>query len=122
MNEVDRLCGICHITLILCTATLMAMKYLKSKKQKRSRVWAKNILLQRRKEGVHELLLPRLLSDSFLYVNYFRMNKDTFGELLNLIEPRLQRQHTNTRRCISTSGRLALTLRFLATGTPYSFH
>ena len=122
MNGVDRLCDICHVTIVACTVALVMMKYLKCKKKSHRSVWSKDILLRRNKEGVHALLIPRLLSDSFLYVNYFRMTKETFVELLNLVEPGLQRHNTNLRRCISTSERLALTLRFLATGKPTNFN
>nr|CAH7767947.1 unnamed protein product [Callosobruchus chinensis] len=43
-----------------------------------------------------------------------------FDLLISLIGPRISKQHTNYRECIPAEMRLAITLRFLATGDSYS--
>ncbi|XP_063634897.1 putative nuclease HARBI1, partial [Cydia splendana] len=60
----------------------------------------------------------RMYPDKFF--NYFRMSINTFDELLALVSPRITLQDTNMRIAIPAVQRLAVTLRFLATGN--SFH
>ena len=45
-----------------------------------------------------------------------RMDTDLFEEILTAIRPHIERQDTNFRRAIHAEERLAITLRFLATG------
>jgi len=44
------------------------------------------------------------------------MDETSFDELLEIFKPQLQKQDTNMRKSIPTGGKLALTLRYLATG------
>ncbi|CAL1278735.1 unnamed protein product, partial [Larinioides sclopetarius] len=44
------------------------------------------------------------------------MDVESFEYLLAKIEPLIKRMDTNMRQCISAGERLALTLRYLATG------
>ncbi|ESO83759.1 hypothetical protein LOTGIDRAFT_132951, partial [Lottia gigantea] len=46
--------------------------------------------------------------------NFLRMNRASFQELLELLDPVIRRNDTNMRECITAGERLALTLRFLA--------
>ncbi|XP_068129135.1 uncharacterized protein [Hyperolius riggenbachi] len=48
------------------------------------------------------------------------MTVDSFDELLVLLSPSLQRQHTNMRSPVSPAERLLVTLRFLATGETFA--
>ena len=47
---------------------------------------------------------------------FLRMDETSFDELLEIFKPQLQKQDTNMRKSIPTGGKLALTLRYLATG------
>ena len=63
--------------------------------------------------------------DKDLYTNYFRMDPQTFDELLALIKSRITKQHT-VRVPIPAKTRLELCLRYLASGdsmtsTGYAF-
>ena len=53
------------------------------------------------------------------YKNYYRMNEQLFIELLKKITPYLTRKDTVMRDSLSVEERLALTLRFLATGRAF---
>ena len=56
---------------------------------------------------------------TFYYVlpfRYFRMSPDRFNHLLSLVEPLIKKSETKFRKPISAGERLAVTLRFLATG------
>lgn len=94
--------------------TLLILKKLR-KRPTRS-IWIKKMLALRKIEGTHVILMPKLRADKFLHVNYLRMNNQTFELLLQLIGHRIKRQDTILRRSISPSEKLALTLRYLATG------
>ena len=45
------------------------------------------------------------------FCNYFRMSKDSFDFLLNLVTPMLEKKSTNWREPISVGERLTITLR-----------
>ena len=64
----------------------------------------------------HMLLFPKLLLDKGHFKNYFRMSLESFEYLVDAIQPEIQKMDTKFRLCISARERLALTLRFLATG------
>lgn len=76
----------------------------------------REILRTRRTEGAYSILIPRLISDKTHFRNYFRMSQDTFEDLLRLVGPEIIRKETIMRQSISPRERLAVTLRFLATG------
>lgn len=53
------------------------------------------------------------------FENFCRMSAKDFNFLLNAIEPKIAKQNTHLRTCVSAKERLALTLRFLASGDSY---
>ena len=56
------------------------------------------------------------LKDHTMHCNYFRILPSMFDELLNLVGPSIVRKGNNFREPLSTSLKLAETLRYLATG------
>ncbi|KMQ83211.1 nuclease harbi1 [Lasius niger] len=54
-------------------------------------------------------------SDPDKFVEYLRMDPPTFNELLNLIKPKIEKQHV-VRTPIPASTRLQICLRYLASG------
>jgi hypothetical protein len=73
--------------------------------------------LKKPEEHSHVLLLNEIRdTESEDYKNYFRMNDITFDKLLELVTPFLLRKDTNMRQCLPVKERLAVTLRYLATG------
>lgn len=60
------------------------------------------------------------MEDQSLFQNFSRMSVADFEKLLVLVEPIISKEDTNYRKCISSRERLALTLRFLATGDSYT--
>lgn len=55
-----------------------------------------------------------------LIMNFTRMTIDDFEYLVSLIGPKIERTNTNMREPITVKKRLAITLRFLATGDSYT--
>ena len=53
------------------------------------------------------------------YHKFVRMDHDMFEEMVERLIPRIQNQDTNMRRALEPGLKLAITLRFLATGDSY---
>ena len=53
------------------------------------------------------------------FTNYMRMEPRMFHELLLRLTPRLTKQDTNLRRPLEPGLKLAITLRYMATGNSY---
>ncbi|XP_071512151.1 putative nuclease HARBI1 [Diadema antillarum] len=53
------------------------------------------------------------------FTNFMRMEPQVFNELLTRIAPRITKQDTNFRHSLEPGLKLAITLRFLATGNSY---
>lgn len=88
-------------------------------KKKRS-CWVKSWLLLRPYYGQYRLVMEELrLKDVSAFKNFTRMTPDLFYWLLDKLVPRIQKQDTFWRSAIEPGVRLALTLRFFATGDSY---
>ena len=59
------------------------------------------------------------LKDVAAFKNFTRMSPNTFFQLLDIIEHRICKQDTFGRKAICPGERLAITLRFLASGNSY---
>ena len=91
-----------------------------NKKRKKKRTWARRWML-RRTLGCYSQLLRELADeDPPSYKNWLRMDQHNFNILLSLVEPTLTRQDTVMREAIPAGERLAITLRYLATGHSFS--
>ena len=102
---------------IILAASIHILANEKSSYGRRRRKWWISPLIEKRsQEGTVEILLTKALSHGFHYKNYLRLDKATFRFLLSEIEPLLTRRATHLRRPVSAAHRLAVTLRFLATG------
>ncbi|KAB0804876.1 hypothetical protein PPYR_01846 [Photinus pyralis] len=52
--------------------------------------------------------------------NFCRMSPEDFELLMNKIGPKIEKKNTNMRQAISVTDRLAVTLRFLASGDSFT--
>ena len=71
-------------------------------------------------QGVYNNLLRELQLESSLR-NYLHMTKEQFYDLVERVMPVLQRTNTNFGAAITPAERLAVTLRYLATGMSHLF-
>ena len=85
----------------------------------KKRLWARSWILQKEK-GHYDQLLPELRADDpKSYKNFLRMDHTLFSEIMERITPRIEKKDTTMRHAISSGQRLAITLRYLATGDSY---
>ena len=89
----------------------------RSAKWENRKIWSKTWMLRRETHGVFENLVRELsLEDEPLYRSYMRMSPQSFKAILQVVGPQIRKQNTRLRAAISPEQRLAITLRFLATG------
>ncbi|CAH1971911.1 unnamed protein product [Acanthoscelides obtectus] len=86
------------------------------RRMKIRRYWQHPLMAQRSREGANSLLMSQLRGDESEFFNYFRMSMSTFDELLELLEKDLKKQDTRCRKNICPEEKLAIFLRYAASG------
>ena len=91
------------------------------KNPKRRRHWIRPYLRRRREYGHYDNLMRELsLELPEKYRNFTRIDTDIFHEIVARLQPILQKKTTNFREPLSVGLRVAITLRYLATGETYT--
>lgn len=102
-------------------AAFIVIHHLICKRNKRKRRWwMKKLYLNRLQYGVRLLEDMRYEAVVDTIKNFTRESPTEFESLKLLIEPRVMKMNTQFREAISVTERLAITLRFLATGDSYT--
>ena len=103
------------------TAVIVLVLKAKRKKLHRNRkIWVKEWIKSRTEHGAYNQLLQELkIMDTSSYRNFLRMDSNSFEMLLNAVAPLIVHEDTTMRPAIPPGERLAVTLRFLATGESY---
>ncbi|CAN7937555.1 unnamed protein product, partial [Ixodes hexagonus] len=84
---------------------------------KKRRMWMRPHLRRHREQGCYENLMRELaLQDAESYRSWIRMDTAMFKELLGKVRPLIVKQDTAFQQAIPAGERLAITLRYLATG------
>jgi hypothetical protein len=92
----------------------------KQHERAKKRFWVRSWLLRRPLYGQYEQLMSELAREDIEgFKNFQRVDPDLFQELLAKVGPHIQRQSTNMRIPLEPGIRLAITLRYLATGNSY---
>lgn len=101
-------------------ACVIILTKLKKEKKKRT-VWVREWILRREELGAYShLMRERSVEDPVQFSNFVGMKLVDFEYIVEEITPFIIRQDTKFRRAISVGERLAVTLRFLASGKkPY---
>eukprot|EP00795_Rhopilema_esculentum_P010074 gene10074-18721_t len=95
---------------------LIALNLLEKGKIKRS-FWVRELWKYREQQGHFDNLVQEMrLNDHSMHFNFFRMLPSTFDDLLKLVGPALLKKKSRFREPLSQALRLAVTLRYLATG------
>lgn len=91
----------------------------KAAKKHRS-IWVRKWLARRPELGQYARLLEELKAeDAKGFKNFLRFDYEVYREILGRIEHRIKKQDTNYRKALTPELKLALTLRYLATGDSY---
>ncbi|XDV25423.1 hypothetical protein PO909_029343 [Leuciscus waleckii] len=96
----------------------IAATFLRRKRKRRS-VWVHGTIRARSQHGEYHRLVQELRLDEVRFQQYFRLDRTQFDVLLRRVGPLIAKENTNCRRAISPGERLAICLRFLATGDSY---
>ncbi|XP_049304029.1 putative nuclease HARBI1 [Bactrocera dorsalis] len=102
-----------------CAIILIATAIKKKREKRKRSVWSKQWFLKRDKLGQQKILKELEFSAESDFKNYVRMSKETFDELLAKVAPLIKKNYTIMRKAIPVHHRLALTLRFLASGNSF---
>nr|CAH7736754.1 unnamed protein product [Callosobruchus chinensis] len=86
----------------------------KRKKKKTKKIWRRRLFARREKNA----LLRDM--DSGHLKNFTRMTAEDFERLIILVGPKISKMDTKFRKAIPVQDRLAITLRFLATGDSFT--
>lgn len=89
---------------------------IEEEKRKKRRYWVHNLWKAREEEGEFHTIFSRLKDDQEKFIKYFRMSIPKFLNLLEILGTDIQRHNSKWRRTVSPEERLAVTLRYLATG------
>ncbi|CAM4650069.1 unnamed protein product [Leuciscus chuanchicus] len=88
------------------------------RRRRRHRFWVHR--QYRRSHSEYYRLVQELRFDDVLFQRYFRLNKTEFDKLLTILAPRITMQNTSFRLAIPPAERLAICLRYLATGDSFT--
>ena len=87
------------------------------RRRKRRRVWVEPYLQRRMEQGHYNNLMEELANEApELFKNYTRTSKALFDEIVERVTPHIKKQTTWWRDPLEPGLRVAITLRFLATG------
>ena len=94
-----------------------------SREKRQRQWWIKPWISRRLQLGAFNTLIKELRDeDTGSFLNFFRMYPNLFAEIENMIAERISREDTNYRLSVSAGERLAITIRFLATGEHFFLH
>ena len=86
----------------------------------RKRFWVRPWLLRRPLYGQYEHLMQELYrEDVNTFTNFLRVTPEMFMELVERVGPRIEKEDTLWRKALEPGLRLAITLRYMATGDSY---
>lgn len=83
--------------------------------------WVRDWVFRRNESGCYLNLLKELeIEDRNSFKNFMRMSSEDFNYLLNMVAPKITKEDTCMRKAIPAGEKLALTLRYLATGETFA--
>ena len=110
-----------HVFPFLTSSTATTTPAPIQRPRRRHNMWVRPWLLQREERGAyHNIMADLYATDIPGFTNYMRMTPEFFEMIKTRLEPHLARQATNYRAPISVGEKLALTIRYLATGESYT--
>lgn len=108
---------------IACAAFIVMHELIKKRKsrtRRNRRWWISRMYKNNTDRGLNLLNDMQFVENILHFQNFTRMSSEDFELLINLICPKVVKQDTNMKPAITVKIRLAVTLRFLATGESYT--
>ena len=103
--------------MLLLILLLRRRRIRREQKASSRKVWGRKLLrLQRNKAAFQNLIREMRISDRESPFRFFRMSPERFDHLLTLVAPFITKEDRDFRKPIPAAERLAVTLRFLASG------
>jgi hypothetical protein len=105
---------------VVLVALVRRRHEMQERRRRRRQFWVKPWIQRRALFGTYDQLMMELERESHGdFKGYMRMEPVMFHELVDRLTPRIQKRKTNCRSPLSPGLRLAVTLRYLATGDAY---
>ena len=82
--------------------------------KKKKYCWVRGIFKNRERQGAFETLFHEMRNDRELFFRYFRISPEKFDHLLTVVRNQIEKKDTTFRKSFPAAGRLATTLRYLA--------
>ena len=102
---------------MLLLLMLLRQRRLRRERHVSRKVWVKRIFTLREQKGAFQNLVKEMrATDREAHFKFLRMSPERFDHLLSLVSPLITKNDTNFRKSITPAERLAVTLRFLASG------
>jgi len=98
------------------SAAFIVFKNVRKRRRKYQRlIWVKDFLKSRNSRIMRDLEF----NEDILFKNFTCMSKTNFYMLLGIVEPMITKQNTHFRDSVPPEMKLAITLRYLATGDSF---
>ena len=105
---------------VVLVALVRRRHEIQERRRRRRQYWVKPWIQRRELLGTFEQLMVELKRESHGdFKGYLLMEPAMFHELVDRMTPRIEKQKTNYRSSLIPGLRLAVTLRYLATGDAY---
>lgn len=107
---------------MLLTAACLQLQIVQKPKRTRKKrlIWMRSWLQRRVFLGHYEKLVAELSGEDLRgFRNYMRISPELFQELLERVGPRLMKKDTFMRKALEPGHRLAIALRYMASGDSY---
>lgn len=98
---------------LLCSSACVILGTLLKKRRAKPRCWMRPFL---RRESTNKFMEELKIDPLSVFKNFTRISCQDFENMVNTIGPEIAKQDTNYRKCVPVEVRLAITLRYLATG------
>ena len=108
-------CLVAEACQVLCGVIADRISENLARKRNKRRWWTREWILQR----THINLMKDISKYPEDFKNLLRMSEHHFYYLLELVRPKIQKNHTNMREALSAKVKLQITLRYLATGDSF---
>lgn len=98
------------------SAACLLLSQVRKRRRKVRSMWMCDYLKSRNNGILNDLEQ----NESFLFQNFTRMSRENFYNLLELVRPKIEKKNTSFRDAVPPEIRLAICLRYLATGDSFA--